>query len=384
MTILKSGLKSNSIASCVLASVLAVALPRGLVFAALLSGSAQAQQTLLPVSQGFPSSQGASDFLPIHNTNQWGLSGSDGVGLSIEQLSSFPPQGPSRGTTNGLFDASQYAADCGGSIFMVNDPAYVLGGNPFLGIPGIPVSARQLHLCSATAVPVVNATFINQLTAAGLSYKIVYPIQDNGNGRAYIVWASNDVFEFGGSNFFNPSTKNFSTIAGYARIEGVGWQDQFQPFTFTPVSGTIGSGLTSGPPVMFAQGDAAGDAINALQSPLRGTTLRLSVPQADSSVGTVLSGFSVTMVTDAWLAGTPPPPQIPLSPPSAPPGNNPADPTNVTTPSSPAGSGTPSGGSDPSNPGSQYSWVAYCNSPNRDGTPRSADFVQSCLATHQP
>jgi hypothetical protein len=344
------------------------------------SSSAQAQQTLLPVSQGFPSSQGASDFLPIHNTNQWGLTGSDGVGLSIEQLSSFPPQGPSRGTTNGLFDASQYAADCGGSIFMVNDPAYVLGGNPFLGIPGIPVSARQLHLCSATAVPVVNATFINQLTAAGLSYKIVYPIQDNGNGRAYIVWASNDVFEFGGSNFFNPSTKNFSTIAGYARIEGVGWQDQFQLFTFTPVSGTIGSGLTRGPPVMFAQGDAAGDAINALQSPLRGTTLRLSVPQADSSVGTVLSGFSVTMVTDAWLAALPPPPAPPPLPTTPAVPGTAAAPINVGAPGNPFGSGSQTVGTGHSQNDTGFDFAAFCNAPDQSGRPRTQAFIQACLA----
>jgi len=339
------------------------------------SNQAQAQQTLLPVTPAFatPQLQGVNDFLPIENSNQWGLSGSEGADYAVVELPSFPPHDQLRGTTNGFFDASQYTADCSGSIFIANDPGTVLPG--FFGQGFITIPGRRVRLCSATSVPVVDTNFINQLTAAGLSYKIVYPIQENGNGRAYIVWASNDV----PSNSTSIGGVFLPTIAGYARIEGVTWQNQFQPFTFMPVNGDLlfGGSPFGGSPVTFPQGDVAGDAIDALQSPLRETTLRLSVPEASNTVGTSTSGFSVTMVTDAWLAALPPPPPpLPTTP--AVPGIA-AAPINVGAPGNPFASGSQTVGTGNSQNDMGFNFAAFCNAPDKSGRPRTQAFIQACL-----
>jgi hypothetical protein len=269
----------------------------------------------------------------------------------MTDITHFPVPDPFTGTTNGFFDSSQYTFSCNGPLWLQNSPARPAMDFGPIHSPAMP--AIVVPLCNATSVPVVDASFLGKLSAAGYLYHLVFPIKDNGNSRGYVVWNSPISPERAGLDM--------PRVAGYARIDGVTWQDQFAPAVL----------------------DLAGRFIGEQSSPDRETTLRLEVPGWASTIGTDTPIYLATMVTDAWLAGTPTPPSIPLSPPSAPPGNNPAGPTNVTTPSSPAGSGTPSGGSDPSNPGSQYSWAAYCNSPNRDGTPRSADFVQSCLATHQ-
>jgi hypothetical protein len=354
----------------------------GLLAACLAaSNQAQAQQTLLPVSAAFatPQLQGVNDFLPIENSNQWGLSGSEGADYAVVELPSFPPHDQLRGTTNGFFDASQYTADCSGSIFIANDPGAVIPGNfgqGFITIPG-----RQVRLCSATSVPVVDTNFINQLTAAGLSYKIVYPIQDNGNGRAYIVWASNDV----PSNSTSIGGVFLPTIAGYARIEGVTWQNQFQPFTFTPVTGDLlfGGSPFGGSPLTFPQGDVAGDAIDALQSPLRETTLRLSVPEASNTVGTSTSGFSVTMVTDAWLAALPPPP-APRVPPvlAAPDTGAPPPPINVGGPGIPFAAGPAAPVNNTRNV-IPFDVLSFCETGGPGGSPHSASWIATCIANAQ-
>jgi hypothetical protein len=342
-----------------LSAAIAIAALTAAVAGALQPGSASAQSATALITTPCVGSSGPcqNDFSPARAG--WGAlrTGADVVD-GIFPLSSWPPADPISGArpANGFFSPSAYILDCSGPYFIQNSPQTNNINARTQQVIGV-FPAVQDPICSVTSAPIVDQKFLQQLANAGLQFQVVYPIQDNGNGHAYVVW--NNVYPF---NFnFHPGA-NYPNLAGYARLTGATWQNQFQA-------------TASGP-----FGDPAGAFINSLPVGTREITLRLEVP---GEAGDTFSIISPTMVIDAWLGETPPPPQIPLSPPSAPPGNNPAGPTNVTTPSSPAGSGTPSGGSDPSNPGSQYSWAAYCNSPNRDGTPRSADFVQSCLATHQ-
>lgn len=188
-----------------------------------------------------------------------------------------------RYSTNQFFDwPAQYNIDCSDNVWII---------------------LNNSKLCRAVDIPVVTAEqkdgFIAKLAAAGLRYNLVFPIRDNGNGRGYIVWTSMD-----GVNSGTMTGPNMPTYAGYARIDGVGWQNQFQTASYY------------GSPRPF--GDTAGAFINGLPSPRRETTLRLVTPMVSATIGTTLNGFNATMVTDDWLAGTPtppsPPPQLPPPP----------------------------------------------------------------------
>jgi hypothetical protein len=164
--------------------------------------------------------------------SQWGNL-IDGLkeGDLIYELTAFPPPDPRFGTVNGFFDPSQYAADCNTSMFIINDP----GGEPItfgpFGEPGIIAQPVQVPVCQATAVPVVNASFLNQLQATGLQFHLVFPIQDNGNGRGYVVWNNPNSPQDRAATGKDLDGPDLALTAGYARIEGVTWQNQFQSFT---------------------------------------------------------------------------------------------------------------------------------------------------------
>jgi hypothetical protein len=342
---------------------------------------------LLPFALGISqpaSAQTMATQMPVNNLyynqlfapSQWGVLYPNGVALEwVSDLSDFPPHTPASVpaptvtswakygsnvySLNGFFDASQYAADCSGTIYIVN------------------TGSQQTKLCSVVNAPVVDMSFVNQLNAAGLSYTIVYPITDNGNGRAYIVWNSNDSAEARLSANTATWGPNMATTAGYARIEGAGWQNQFAPNTDCTRMGTM-PGDCIGQYVTFNYGDQAGDFIASLPSPQQEATLRLEVPMFDATIGTDTNGIAATMLTDSWLL-QPPTPPIPLNPLPAPPAPNNAAPINRGNTSTGAGNGTAVGGTgfDPSNGG--FDWSDYCHSADQNGRPRSPLWVQNCM-----
>jgi len=275
----------------------------------------------------------------------------------IFALSNWPPADPVLGTApaNGFFDPSQYAADCGGPYFIINSPTTtVTQFEAGQGLVPVTFPAVVTPICSATAVPVVDTSFLSQLQSAGLQYKIVYPIQDNGNGRGYVVW--NNAFPFN-YNFHRGS--NYPTTAGYARITGLTWQNQFAPTS----SGSFG--------------DPAGAFINGLPSPIRQTTLRLEVP-GEAGVSIV----APTMVTDAWLAGTvPPAPQVPPVL-AAPDTGAPPPPINVGGQGVPFGA-APAGVDFGARNVVPFDVINACETGVSGGTPRSASWIAVCIANAQ-
>jgi hypothetical protein len=217
-----------------------------------------------------------------------------------------------------------------------------------------------VRVCKATSVPVVGADFPAKLQAAGLSYKIVYPIKDNGNGRGYIVWNNAVEPRYAGGNW--PS------VSGYARIEGVAWQNQFAAYSS-----------------VYPYGDIAGAFVAAQDSGVRETTIRLEIPGWLATIGTYSAVVAPTMLTDDWLAGTPTPPTppvpaVPLTPPAPPATAVVASPTNAGSPSVGTGSGAGVGGAD-HEPGAAFDWDSYCRSPNPDGSQRTLGWIENCLAT---
>ena len=92
-------------------------------------------------------------------TTQWALTNPDTIDLGPYELPAFPPRDISLGGSNGFFDVSQYAADCGTGLLFYNRPAAPTYGP--LGMPGPPRPAVQRRLCKATAAPVVDSGFLN-------------------------------------------------------------------------------------------------------------------------------------------------------------------------------------------------------------------------------
>ena len=359
---------------------------------ASLAGGAHAQ-TFLTSLQGAGTT--GAPFIP-YNWGSYGEPWGSAQFWDVMDLSAFPKKDLDWGTVNGFYDASRYAADCSAPLYILKNPGGYASYNPNYGYSDY-VPPRQVPLCSATSVPVVDASFLGKLAAAGIEYHLAYPIANNGNGRAYVVWLN-----FNGSRGsglqaeYNPQRGLIAflgpvpasdgvvrpAIAGYARIEGVGWQNQFQAYTHTDVS-TVG-GNVSYATTTIAHGDSAGDFIASLPSPRRETTIRLEMPMCWIQVDGCNVAYEVTMVTDDWLAGqpTPPtPPPTPLQQAAAPPPAAPASPTNLPGPSAPAGDGTPGGDTAGDGDGGAFDWEAYCRMPNADGTPKPAAWVQNCLAT---
>jgi hypothetical protein len=326
---------------------------------AMAAGEAQAQAPT-SVMQTLPAQCGSvrCNYL-MFMANQWGTkpTGLEFAAL-IAEIKDFPQKDTLTGTSNGFFDPSQYASDCNTGLYIDNTPATpAMPGPRGTTIPAKPASI--VHICKATSVPVVDASFVNRLQAAGLQYHLVYPIKDNGNGRAYVVWNSPL------SGYQPRAGATWPSTAGYARIEGVGWQNQFQS-EFTP------------------HGDYAGDFIAAQTSPVRETTLRLEVPGYLGTVGTGNWMYVATMVTDDWLASTPLPPtptaQLPPIPPYAPPGD--PTPINAGGVTSGGGSGSPVNEAVDGRNTVPFDYVAFCNSPGNDGQPRSPGWVSNCMAGH--
>jgi hypothetical protein len=207
------------------------------------------------------------------NATQWG---NMPTGLEFEDLllsaSAFPAPDPLTGSGNGFFGASQYAYDCNTSLMIIDTPA-----EPAVG--QFPAQAAVVvPLCQATSVPVVDASFLNQLSGAGMQFHLVFPIQDNGNQRGYVVWNSPL------SSAQAHAGATYPAVEGFARIEGVTWQNQFQPTT-------------------ISFGDFAGEFINDQPSPTRESTLRLEVPGWSATLGT---SFPVTYgdnLSDELLPG---------------------------------------------------------------------------------
>jgi hypothetical protein len=262
------------------------------------------------------------------------------------------PSPPPQYSRNAFFSwPAQYQIDCGENIWI------------FL---------NQSKLCRAVNIPVVTAdqkdAFLAGLSGAGLNYNLVYPIKDNGNGRGYVVWTSME-----GINSGSTTGPNMPTQAGYARIEGIGWRNQFQPTNLY--------GMLPRP-----YGDTAGAFINGLPSPRRETTLRLVTPMISNTIGTTIYGTNATMVTDDWLAGTstpptPPVPPTPLTPPAPPARGALANPTNAGSPSNGSSSGDAGDGGQTETNGAAFDWNSYCQSPNPDGSPRTLGWIENCLAT---
>jgi hypothetical protein len=325
---------------------------------------------------------------------QWQIENFEGVPLEPFDLTNFPPQessvfGHAPGTfpseplvitSNGFFSASQYASDCSQPILFVNQQAII---NPISGATVRP--ATQLPLCTVTAAPEVDQSFLSQLQAAGLFFKVVYPIQDNGNGHAYVVWTNSE-------QIHHPFL-NLPSVAGYARITGTTWQNQFQTVSGEVHVGTINDGQLESVTIPF--GDnlgmvvnnlGMGTLINSLASPARETTIRLAIPAlTTTTAGADTNGFVFTVLTDAWLAETTPPvPPPSLTPPVASTQTPKAGAINIGSASTGAGSGTGSGGTGFSVTDTGFNWAAYCNSPDSLGNMRSPLWVQSCLAAELP
>jgi hypothetical protein len=304
---------------------------------------------------------------------QWQITNPDEVMLSAHELPQFPPPDPALGLANGFFSASQYQSNCDGGPLFVNKPPTEIDG-PLGGNDGT-LPAVQFRTCSVVEAPVVDQTFLSQLQAAGLIFKIVYPIQDNGNGRGYVIWSN--------INEWNHTGDNHSTVAGYARITGATWQNQFQTVSFTTPAIMEFPAQT----VTIPLGDnlGAGTMINAMVSPQRETTIRLAVPELDATIGTEINGFSYTVLTDSWLADTTPPvPPPSLTPPIASTQTPSAGAINIGSASTGAGSGIGTAGSGFAVNDAGFNWAAYCNSPDSLGRVRSPLWVQSCLAAELP
>jgi hypothetical protein len=232
----------------------------------------------------------------------------------------------------------------------------------------------QCHMCSVVSAPEVDASFLSQLQAAGLFFKVIFPIQDNGNQRGYVVWAN--------QNFADHSFLNYSTEAGYARITGVTWQNQFQSLSWTTPDIPDVS-LPKAVTMAFGDVIGAGSLINGLSSPARQTSIRLAVPVA---IYESFDGFAYTVLTDSWLGETTPPPPPPpsLTPPSASTQTPQAGAINIGSASTGAGSGTGTGGTGFNPTDAGFNWAAYCNSPDSLGNLRSPLWIQSCLAAELP
>jgi hypothetical protein len=340
---LNSGSVVRSFGALALATLLAGP-PLGIVAA-----SAQAPTAVTDLIRRVPSCTNPIGCL--FSAKQWGImpTGFEFAAL-IPELSKFPVSDPVTGTSNNFFNASQYASDCNSSLYIINTPALpAVGRNPAK-------PAQQVPICEATSVPVVDSSFLNQLQAAGLQYHLVFPIQDNGNIRGYVVWNSSvPPFRAG---------QVFPSIAGYARIEGVTWQNQFQ------ASGSL------------VDGDLAGQFIADQSSPVQQTALRLEVPGGEATLGTTTPIYAATMVTDAWLAGAPTPPvaQPPFPPAPAIVAGAPASPLNVGGPGVPANSGSSVAGNGNGRGDTNFDFAAFCNAPDSQGRPRSPTFVQACLS----
>lgn len=340
-----------------------------------LVAEAHAQAVITSASGLAGGAGGWNTTIPPFYPSQWGTVYSGAYPLeAILDLASFPKKDPVRGYSNGYFDAGAYGANCSTGLYIENIPAQPGTGYAEFYHPGTP--AVIVPLCSAVTVPVVDSSFLDKLSAANLAYHLVYPIQDNGNGRAYVVWHSKELEPVWRSDspMFAPVT------SGYARIEGVGWQDQFQPYTFTPINSYT---LAKGSPITVAHGDGAGDFIAGLPSPKRETTIRLEAPAAVPYTSGSFRGFAATMVQDDWLAGTPPAPPPPALPPPPIVANRAPNSINFGQAGSAAGLGLADGANASAEGSAAFDLTAYCSAPSHSGKPRSASWIRNCIANVQ-
>ena len=142
--------------------------------------------------------------------------------------------------------------------------------------------------CTITIAPIVTPDILPQLTAGGYQYVIAYPIQDNGNGRALVIWNS-------APNDFTPVHQ------GIARLTGMSFQNQFGSKDWTTLV-CAGSCLPSGS-VTEPHDNSVGSYIAGLSSPAFQSTVRAVIQTAGTGGSNGPVPFAA-VVTDDWLRQT--------------------------------------------------------------------------------
>jgi hypothetical protein len=272
---------------------------------------------------------------------------------------------------NEFFSLDKYGVNCDGSLVSV--PAHT----ERTGAGWVDVPAKTA--CKVTTAPVVDMAWVRaNLDAKGYTYAISYPMENHGNSRALITWVKACWLPI-------PGTSPWPVYCwhGMARLEGApeGWTDQFTPWTGNVSSGPLGSSYNQ---QTYQHGSPLQDQMATWPEPYRSTSAALFQWSSGFS-GTGLAsmwapmGPSMTAVSDDWLSGIPTPAaQLPPIPPYVPPGDPSA--INVGDVSSGGGAGNGGGAVLDGRNTLKFDYAAFCNSPAKDGRPRSPSWVSKCLA----
>jgi hypothetical protein len=176
---------------------------------------------------------------------------------------------------NDDFPASEYDISC--------DTPYVIARVALpSAAPGAAPPTDQ-RVCRIVRAPVVGAGFVATLERIGYEYEVSYPFADSGTGRGLIFWSDG-----GAQRGMAPAHQ------GFARIEGVGWQNQFAPAARCQDTAAQCAYR------YFEHGDSFGAFINRFPSPDREGAARVFQQVGIASDGKVVAGASV--VIDPWLA----------------------------------------------------------------------------------
>ncbi len=177
---------------------------------------------------------------------------------------------------NDDFPAAQYDISC--------DTPYVIAhvALPSEAPAGAPPTDQRV--CRILRAPTVGPDFVQTLGRIGYEYEISYPFVDSGSGRALIFWSDG-----GAARGMAPAHQ------GFARIEGVGWQNQFTPAARCQDPSAACAWR------YFEHGDSFGAFINRFPGPDRRDAARVFQQIGVSPDGKAVAGASV--VIDAWLAG---------------------------------------------------------------------------------
>lgn len=214
----------------------------------------------------------------------WGFSFHNGAGTNLAQV---PPSMFTQGVPSTVSTPpGGVSFACDGPIVYPETQTYSIA-NGWTTVPAI----RSCNLYSA---PVVTPAFLNQLAAGGYQYVVVYPMTNNDNGRALVIWNSSPL------DLMGPSQQ------GIARISGMQFQNQYPSKTYQYTT-CDERGLCiypTGATFTYTNDDSIGQYFAQLSSPELNSTVRGYI---QFGAGLSWEGVPTTfaaIIHDDWLRQT--------------------------------------------------------------------------------
>jgi hypothetical protein len=354
LAVMRISRRSNSIASCLLASFLAVALSEPNAANAGAGQSPGAYQYWVGPRET-PVSDNIGNVTGLFPGTMTQVPGPPTATVALPQIQTF--------IGNGYLDYTNaahylYKTDWDIPGFAVNEffPESAYGtdcstlSRPAFNFENIHLPAE--YACNLTSAPVVDMAWVAaNLDAKGYTYKIDYPHSNPNNGRAVISWAKGCV---GGPFTWTDgeAMQNLICWHGMARLEGAGWQ------AWPPIPGSSSDG--------YASNVASYVLVWKWPLCLYGADIQDGIP----------CDPTVVSISDDWLTQQTPPPLPQLPPPTA---SLPPPPINVGAPGDPSAAGAGNTVSISRNV-IPFDKLTFCEVTGPDGNPRSAAWIANCVA----